>query len=125
MNSPTIVSWIHERDFCRAVEWILTHPSLAGPVNVAAPCPVPNREMMQCLRTGMGIRWGLPAARWMLCAGAWLLRTEVELVVKSRRVVPGRLRSSGFQFEFERMEPALRDLLCARTHTRAPGKGGV
>jgi hypothetical protein len=118
------VSWIHERDFCRAIDWILAHPSLSGPVNLAAPNPVPNGEMMRCLRARLGRPWGLPSTRWMLVAGAWLLRTEIELVVKSRRVIPGRLLDSGFRFEFGELAPALWDLTRNPRAAEVGGKGG-
>ena len=104
------VSWIHDQDFCRAVEWILEHDELTGPVNLAAPEPVPNAEMMRLYRRVCGLPIGLPAAGWMLEIGAFLMRTETELLLKSRRVVPGKLLASGFQFGFPDMETALRDL---------------
>lgn len=104
------VSWIHDGDFCRAVEWILTHTDLHGPINLAAPQPVTNAEMMRLFRQECGIPMGLPAAEWMLEVGAFFMRTETELLLKSRRVVPGKLLADGFKFEFPDMTAALRDL---------------
>ena len=104
------VSWIHEEDFLRAVEWVLEHPELNGPINIAAPNPTTNAEMMRTFRRVCGIPVGLPAAEWMLEMGAVVMRTETELLLKSRRVVPGKLLKSGFEFKFPRMEDALRDL---------------
>ncbi len=104
------VSWVHETDFCRAVEWLLTHDDIHGPVNIAAPNPLPNREMMETLRHICGVPFGLPAATWMLEAGALFLRTETELIIKSRRVIPGRLLKSGFQFQFSTIREAFEDL---------------
>ncbi len=104
------VSWIHEDDFCRAVEWILAHEELAGPVNMAAPTPVTNAEMMAMFRKVCGLPFGLPAEEWMLEVGAFFLRTETELMLKSRRVIPGKLQEAGFNFRFPTMEEALRDL---------------
>ncbi len=104
------VSWIHEQDFCRAVEWILVHPELQGPVNVAAPNPLPNRDMMKILRNRLNRPLGLPAAAWMLELGAFFLRTETELIIKSRRVISGKLARSGFCFEFSCFEDAVMDL---------------
>ncbi len=109
------VSWIHEEDFCRAVEWILEHPEMSGPVNLAAPHPVTNREMMETFRRVCGVSIGLPAAEWMLEVGAFFLRTETELMLKSRNVIPGKLLASGFSFCYPRMEEALRDL-AGRSH---------
>jgi len=110
------VSWIHETDFCRAIEWILEHPDLNGPVNMAAPHPLANREMMRTFRRVCGVSFGLPAAGWMLEVGAFFLRTETELLLKSRNVIPGKLLASGFEFCFPRMEEALRDLAGRARH---------
>jgi uncharacterized protein len=109
------VSWIHQADFCRAIDWILVHESITGPVNLAAPNPVPNAEMMFTLRKLCGVPFGLPAAAWMLEVGAFILRTEPELIVKSRRVVPGRLLASGFKFHFPEIRTAMMELLARTT----------
>lgn len=104
------VSWIHEEDFCRAIEWVLDHENLTSPVNLAAPNPLPNAEMMRLVRKQCGAPFGLPATEWMLEIGAFFLRTETELIIKSRRVVPGKLSASGFRFHFPQLEDALRNL---------------
>lgn len=106
------VSWIHYEDFARAVGWLLDN-ELEGPVDVAAPAPLPNAEFMRALREAWGVRVGLPAARWMLEIGAVFLRTETELVLKSRRVVPTRLTEAGFAFSHPSWPEAARDL-CAQ-----------
>jgi uncharacterized protein (TIGR01777 family) len=105
------ISWIHHRDFCRAVSFLLRPNPLAGPVNLAAPQPLPNAAFMAALRQHLGVRIGLPASRVMLEAGAFFLRTETELILKSRRVIPTRLLDAGFSFDFPALQPALRDLL--------------
>lgn len=79
------VSWIHERDFVRALYWIMQHESLPGAVNIAAPNPLSHREFMRALRRAAGVPIGLPATTWMAALGAWAMRTEPELVLKSRR----------------------------------------
>lgn len=107
------VSWIHELDFVRAVRWLIDHEEIAGPVNIAAPTPLPNAEFMRALRDAWGIGFGLPAARWMLEVAALFHRTETELLLKSRRVVPGRLTEQGFDFRFPTW-PAAVDELCRR-----------
>jgi uncharacterized protein len=104
------VSWIHQTDFCRAVEWLIANENLKGPVNIASPNPVTNREMMKTFREICHVPMGLPAAKWMLELGALVLRTETELVIKSRRVAPQRLIESGFTFQFPRLREALEDL---------------
>jgi len=104
------VSWIHEEDFFRAVLWLIEHDGLDGPVNIAAPTPLTNAEFMRDLRAAWGISIGLPATEWMLELGAFLLRSESELALKSRRVVPGRLLDSGFEFRFPEWREAADDL---------------
>jgi uncharacterized protein (TIGR01777 family) len=109
------VSWIHERDFVRAVGYLIERDDLWGPVNLAAPGPLPYAEFMKVLREAAGVRFGLPATRLMLEVGAFFLRTETELVLKSRRVVPGRLLASGFAFDYPSWELAARDLARSRS----------
>lgn len=107
------VSWVHERDFVRAIDWLIARNDVSGPVNICSPNPVPNAEFMRALREAWGMKIGLPAAAWMLEIGAVFLRTETELILKSRRVVPGRLLASGFGFEFPEWPVAATDL-CKR-----------
>jgi len=109
-SGKQFVSWIHEEDFCRAIEWIISHEELVGPVNLCAPNPLPNAEMMKIFREVCGAPFGLPATEWMLEIGAFFLRTETELIFKSRRVIPGRLMQTGFQFRFPSFHGALQDL---------------
>lgn len=106
------VSWIHGDDFVRAVTWLIDHGEIEGPVNVCSPNPLPNSDFMRALRAACRRPIGLPAARWMLEIGAFFLRTETELILKSRRVVPERVLASGFEFRFPDWPKAARDL-CA------------
>jgi hypothetical protein len=105
------VSWIHDQDFVRAVKWLIEHEDIEGPVNLAAPAPLPQRDFMAALREGWGTKVGLPASAWMVKLGAVVLRTDAELVLKSRRVVPGRLVAGGFEFDFPEWPAAARDLV--------------
>ncbi len=107
------VSWIHDQDFIQSIFWLIDHDAVEGPVNLAAPNPLPNSDFMQALRAAWGIRIGLPATRWILELGALILRTETELILKSRRVVPGRLLDGGFVFQFPRW-PEAAENLCTR-----------
>jgi uncharacterized protein (TIGR01777 family) len=104
------VSWIHYEDFVRATLWLIDHQEIEGVVNVAAPHPLPNAEFMRVLREASAIRVGLPATRWMLEIGAVFMQTETELILKSRRVVPGRLLDQGFVFKYPLWPDAARDL---------------
>lgn len=110
-SGKQLVSWIHEEDYCRAIEWVIAHEALSGPVNFAAPNPLPNAEMMRLFRELCGVPFGLPATEWMLELGAVFLRTETGLIIKSHRVVPGRLLASGFTFRFPHFREALEGLI--------------
>ncbi|MEU3642702.1 DUF1731 domain-containing protein [Lentzea sp. NPDC034063] len=103
------VSWIHDDDFVRAIALLIREP-IAGPVNLAAPNPLPQREFMHDLRQAWKVPVGLPATRWMAGLGAFALRTDTELLLKSRRVVPGRLRDAGFEFHFPNWREAAQNL---------------
>ncbi|HEY3626811.1 MAG TPA: DUF1731 domain-containing protein [Terracidiphilus sp.] len=110
-NGRQFVSWIHEMDFARAVEFLIARDDLNGAINVASPNPLPNREFMAVLRDAYGIPNGLPAPAPLIELAAVFLRTESELVLKSRRVVPGRLLEAGFRFELPTWAEAAEDLV--------------
>ena len=111
------VSWVHHEDFARAVCFLIEHDELEGAVNVASPNPQPNAEFMRALRAAWGARLGLPAPRLLLEAGAVLLRTETELILKSRRVIPTRLSEADFRFRHPAWPPAAQHL-CAEWRRR-------
>ncbi len=117
-DGKQFVSWIHEADFMRAIRWIIDHENIDGAVNLTAPHPLPNAEFMRVLRKAWGTRTGLPATKWMLEIGAVFMRTETELILKSRRVVPGILEAEGFTFQFPTWPEAAQDL-CRRWRDRA------
>ncbi|BDH09568.1 TIGR01777 family oxidoreductase [Streptomyces hygroscopicus] len=115
------VSWIHDRDFVRAVEFLTDRGDLTGPVNLTAPAPLPQRGFMRALRAAWGVPVGLPATKWMAGLGAFALRTDTELLLKSRRVVPGRLLEAGFAFEYDTWPEAADDLVRRVRGARAAG----
>lgn len=105
------VSWLHSEDFCRAVEFLISHPGLSGAVNLCAPEPLPNAALMALLNQYYRPRWQLPQPRWLLEIGAFVLRTETELLLKSRKVSPQRLLEAGFRFRYATCAQALNELL--------------
>lgn len=107
------VSWIHLEDFLRALDFLLSRPDLEGPFILASPDPQPMRTFMRDFRRAAGVSWGLPAAGWQLEIGAFFLRTETELLLKSRRVVPANLLNAGFRFSHPKLAEALQDLVRA------------
>ncbi|MFF3484504.1 TIGR01777 family oxidoreductase [Streptomyces sp. NPDC002701] len=113
------VSWIHHEDFVRAVEFLIARDDLDGPVNLASPAPLPHRDFMRALRTAWRVPVGLPATRWMAELGAFALRSDTELLLKSRRVVPGRLRAAGFSFAHPGWEKAATSLVRQARSVRA------
>ena len=105
------VSWIHETDFIRAIEFLIAKQEFSGVVNIASPNPLQNVEFMRGLREAWGARIGLPASSWMIEMGAFVMRTESELVMKSRRVVPEKLLQAGFKFMYPLWPAAARELV--------------
>jgi hypothetical protein len=106
------VSWIHDVDFIRALEFLIAREDLEGVVNIASPHPLPNREFMCNLRRAWCTSYvGIPSTEWMLEIGAIFLRTETELLLKSRRVVPRRLLEAGFEFHFPNWRGACQNLV--------------
>lgn len=109
-NGRQYVSWIHEDDFARAIQFLVDE-EVEGAVNVCSPGPVPQQEFARAMREAWGVSFGLPATNWMIELGCWAMRTESELVLKSRRVVPRRLEEAGFRFRYPEWGEASRDLV--------------
>jgi NAD dependent epimerase/dehydratase family enzyme len=105
------VSWIHHADFCRAVRFVIEHTGLSGAINFTSPYPLPQADFMRALRRASHMPIGLPATKWMAEIGAFFLRTDTELLLKSRRVVPARLIEAGFKFQFPEWDAAATDLV--------------
>ena len=104
------VSWVHELDYCRITDFLIEQEDLTGPVNITAPGPLPNWEFMRDLRNAWKVPFGLPAFGWMLEIGAAFMKTETELILKSRRAVPTKLLQQGYQFAFPTWAEAAQDL---------------
>jgi NAD dependent epimerase/dehydratase family enzyme len=116
-SGKQMYSWVHIEDTCRMIEWIYNHEEINGTYNCSSPNPVKNEEFMKSLRKVSGHIIGLPAYKWMLQIGAPLIGTELELVLKSRWVLPTRIRETGFQFKHPLLEEALSDII-----TKVPRK---
>jgi len=104
-------SWVHIEDTCRMIEWIYDHKESTGTYNSSSPNPVNNKEFMSIFRKVTGHIIGLPAYKWILQIGAPLIGTELELVLKSRWVLPTRILETGFQFKHLLLEEALSDII--------------
>lgn len=104
------VSWIHETDICRAAEFVIDREDLSGPINFCAPDPIPQKEFARIHRESLGVKIGLPATEWMLEIGCWAMKTESELVMKSRYVMPRRLLEAGFEFTYPTWQQAADNL---------------
>ncbi|AOC95197.1 Epimerase family protein [Flavobacterium anhuiense] len=104
------VSWIHEDDFAHAVDFIIEQ-EMSGMINIVSPTPIRNVDFMQKLRKAIGFPFGIPLNTFFLKIGSFLIRTETELVLKSRNVIPKRLLENGFEFKFGEIDKAFRDLI--------------
>lgn len=106
------MSWIHETDMNRIFARALQEPTMQGAYIASSPHPVSQREFMRTLRKAVGMPFGLPAFSWLVRLGApILLRTDPELALYGRYVIPKRLEDEGFDFEFPQLEQALSDLI--------------
>jgi uncharacterized protein (TIGR01777 family) len=110
-NGNQYISWIHEDDFLNAILWFIENNKTTGVYNLAAPQPITNKEFMKLMRKKCRMPFGMPATAWMLEMGAFFLRTETELILKSRRVVSKRLNDEEFQFQYVTVESAMDDLM--------------
>lgn len=105
------VSWIHIRDFCSAVEFIINNENISGAVNITSPKPLSNEELMKKLRKRLKVPFGLNAPVWQLEIASVFLKTETELLLKSRNVFPQILLNNGFQFFYPDVDLAFKDLI--------------
>ena len=105
------MSWIHSDDFCRSLEFLIEREDVSGAVNLCSPNPVTQGEFSRVLREVAGVRVGLPASAVMIEIATRFMKTESELVLKSRRVIPTRLMEAGFEFKFPDWKSAATDLI--------------
>jgi len=110
-NGKQMFSWIHIEDVFNIVLFLQSKNNLEGVFNCSSPNPIDNNTLMKSFREKMKMKIGLPSPKWLLEAGAVFIRTETELVLKSRWVVPGRLLKEGYNFKFPLIDPALENLL--------------
>lgn len=110
-SGTQMFSWIHIDDIFGIIMFLKDHPELSGVFNASAPEPLTNREWMRTVRQAMKVPFGLPAPRWMLELGAVLIRTETELILKSRWVIPERLEQAGYRFKYRTAGQALESIL--------------
>jgi uncharacterized protein len=110
------VSWIHENDFAKAVDFIIKNDDLSGSINLSVPEPTTNEVLMKSLRQALRMPIGINHPKWLLEFGAKLIGTETELVLKSRNVVPKRLLEKRFTFEFEHIDKAVMHLLNPKSY---------
>ena len=103
-------SWVHLADVASAIGFVESHSELDGVINLSSPNPSDDRTVMRELRRAWRIPFGIPLFRWMLEVGSWAIRTETELLLKSRWVVPERLEAAGYRFAFPDLAEALQDI---------------
>ena len=107
-------SWVHLDDVLGVIRFLITHPEVEGVVNLSSPNPTDSVGVMRAIRRAIGMPFGLPLHRWLLEPGSWLIRTETELVLKSRWVVPERLVAAGYAFRHPEIQGAVDAVAAAR-----------
>lgn len=110
-SGKQMYSWVHIEDTSRMIEWIFDHKEIEGTYNCCSPNPVCNNEFMQTLRKATGNKFGLPAFKWMLAIDAPVIGTELELILKSRWVVPTKILETGFTFKYPLLKDALNAII--------------
>lgn len=110
-SGKQMVSWIHHRDFCNAISFLLAHDEISGPVNMSAEGALDNASFMKTTRKSLGMPLGLPAPALAIRLGTWISGVDSSLVLDSSYVTPSKLLQHGFSFEFPRLEEALADIL--------------
>lgn len=110
-NGKQMISWIHEEDFALALHHIIQQQELSGVINVVAPTPITNEKFMRLLRKETSAPFGLPLGETLLKIGASIIKTEPELILKSRNVIPKRLEENGFQFKYKSINETLENLI--------------
>ncbi len=110
-NGNQKVSWIHELDFARAIEFLIKNKKLQGNFNLSVPKPTDNKTLMKTIRGVLKMPFGVSHPKWLLDFGAKLIGTETELVLKSRNVIPKRLLDAGFTYKYANIKNALQDLI--------------
>lgn len=110
-NGKQKFSWVHVEDLFQIILFVQEHPELEGVFNCSSPNPISNRQFMQAIRHQLGSRIGLPAPAPLLEAGAFFLRTETELILKSRWVLPKKLVDAGYSFRYPTISQTIQDIL--------------
>ncbi len=110
-NGQQMFSWLHIEDLKSIILFIAENEQLNGVINCSTPYVVSNENLMKTLRESMQVKLGLPSPAWLLKIGAMLIRTETELILKSRWVYPERLINAGFSFQYPRLKEALTSLI--------------
>lgn len=109
-SGKQFVSWIHLEDLARIIEWFMENKNTSGVYNCTSPTPICNEFFMKKIRESFGVSFGLPSTKWIIEIGTFLLRSESELVLKSRKVVPRKLLDEGFAFNFEELNKTLKNI---------------
>lgn len=102
------VPWIHEEDQINAIRFLLEHQSMRGAYNVSAPKPVTNADFSKAIGRALRRPSYMPAPEFAI---RLVLGEFATLIVDGQRQIPRRLQQSGFRFQYEDVDTALKDLL--------------
>lgn len=110
-NGKQKFAWLHETDMLRIIGYCIENNNIKGPINCVSTEIIDNKKFMNTFRKNMKICLGIPTPEFMVHIGAFFMRTEPELILKSRYVVPKKLTDLGFQFEYPKIDEALYNIL--------------
>lgn len=101
-------SWIHIDDICKVFIRQMEDSNAKGIYNVVSPKPLTNKQFTIDIKNGLGGIAALPAPVFGLRLA---LGEMANVVLNSNRVFPERLLSEGFEFEFDDVGVAVKDLV--------------
>lgn len=110
-NGNQMFSWIHIEDLFNIITYLQSNKDLTGVFNCSSPNPINNRTLMKTFRQIMNVKLGLPSPIFLLKIGVIVIKTETELILKSRWVVPARLKEAGYVFKYPTIDNALKNIL--------------
>jgi uncharacterized protein (TIGR01777 family) len=107
-NGKQWSSWIHIKDEVRAIKFLIDHKNLKGPFNLTAPHPVTNNQMAVAIGKALGKPTAVHTPAFVL--KLMLGEMADELLLNGLKVLPKRLSETGFEFDYETIEAALKDI---------------
>ena len=106
-NGQQWMSWIHRADWIAIAKLMINNTTMEGAYNATAPHPVTNSEFTKILAKHLKRPALLPIPAWLLKI---LLGERSELILGSQRILPERLLTESFHFQYPELLDALTEI---------------